>query len=111
MKAITLKRLQAILNKRFNGILTKGCHKENGKACALELLSVVKKIPWTDQPDDLDLWDLRALNDMQVAGTMRTEYMLPLLAKYAGSMKWLVKKKKECSGTSIPDCHYSDAMI
>ena len=91
---ITVEQLQSLLDQRFHGRLTAGSHQENGECCALELLSVAQKIPWTDSPQQLRCWDLRPLNDIAVADTIRTAHMIPVLAAYANSLDWPAKRQK-----------------
>lgn len=90
---ITLGKLRAMLDKRFGGVLKSGCHREDGEACALECLSAVLGVSWTDNPKDVATWDLRPLNDIAVSDDVRTKYLLPVLAAYAGSAEWTKAKQ------------------
>lgn len=58
--------LQSILDSRFGGVLKLGKHREDGEACALELLSAVRADDWTDNPEVVRCFDLRPLNDIPV---------------------------------------------
>ena len=86
----TLEEFQQILDTRFGGALRTGSHTPDEDACALELLSVVQGQPWTDDPTNLECWDLRPLNDIPVDPQLRTEELLPLLVAYQKSRRWLL---------------------
>ena len=91
------KRLRATLEK-FGGVLKYGKHgAESGECCALELLAEDMGLGHTDSPRDTHTWDLRSLNDMNVPDDVRTEHLIPVLAAYAGSMDWDVKRQMEVS--------------
>ena len=92
--ATTLQKLRTLLRKRFGGVLESGGHEENGKACALELMSVYRGIPWTDKPQSVRSFDLRPLNDIAVSNEARTKHLLPVIAAYEGSLDWPVERLK-----------------
>ncbi len=91
--SITTEQLETTLKARFSGLLRKGSHSEDGEACALELLSVVRGIRWTDNPLSVKCWDLRALNDIDVSDEVRTEHIMPVLAAYANCMDWPIERQ------------------
>ena len=90
---ITEHQLRDLLDQRFHGVLLTGKHQENSQACAMELLSVAKGIPWTDNPEAVRSFDLRSINDVRVDGVVRAQHLLPLLAAYADSMDWPVEQQ------------------
>ena len=94
---VTEASIRAVLDSKFGGVLTAGKHSRNGRACALEALSVVQGVDWTDSPVLLRIFDLRTLNDMSVSDALRTKMLLPLLAAYAGSMDWPIARQRAVS--------------
>ena len=96
MELTMLTMLQAVLDARFHGVLTQGQHPdpEDSHACALELLSVVQGKPWTDDPETVRTFDVRALNDLEVPDAVRTTHFLPVLAAYAGSLDWPLERQQ-----------------
>ena len=86
----TLQEFQQILDTKFGGVLHTGSHTPDGDACALELLSAVQRQPWTDDPANVNCFDLRPLNDIPVDPQLRTEGLLPLLVAYQDSRRWLL---------------------
>lgn len=92
--ALTVRRLRSVCRKRFGGVLTRGSHDPNGCACAHELESVCLGIPWTGDADETRSWDKTVLNDMDVPDELRTKWMIPVIAAYAGSMDWPIKRQK-----------------
>ena len=95
---ISFEKLNSLINDRFHGHLKAGKHESNGECCALELLSVARDLPWTDDPDTVRCWDLRSLNDIDVPDDVRREYLLPVIAAYDGSMDW--PKDRQCEVAS-----------
>jgi hypothetical protein len=95
MSAITVRKLRSVLKKRFGGVIKKGSHEENGQCCALELLSVCREIPWTDNPGKVGSWDLRDINDIPVLDDLRTKHLVPVIAAYADSMSWPKERQRE----------------
>ncbi|MEK9735751.1 MAG: hypothetical protein VW239_00345, partial [Candidatus Nanopelagicales bacterium] len=56
-----------------------GQHEENGQACLLEAVSVVRGVAWTDDPATLNFPDLRNLNDAyDKYDAQRTAALVPL---------------------------------
>jgi hypothetical protein len=92
---ITTRSLRSLLKRRFSGLLRSGSHSENGECCVLELASVAMGIPWTDSPEGTRTWDLRSLNDIAIPGDVRALHLVPVLAKYAGSMDWPKERQIE----------------
>lgn len=90
----TLTALRRLLKKRFKGVLTMGSHQENGECCALEAISVLRGLPWTDDPQRVRSFDLRPLNDMDVPDEVRTKHLLPVLAAYDGSLDWPTERQQ-----------------
>lgn len=96
-KGICEKRLRETLAK-FGGMLKSGKHNaDSGECCALELLAEDMGLGRTDSPAKTRTWDLRSLNDMNVPDDVRTEYLLPVLAAYAGSMDWPAERQRQVS--------------
>jgi hypothetical protein len=87
-KRVTFDDLQELVINRFGGMIDRGHHPENGKACALELRSVALGIPWTDNPELTRDWELRHINDMNVPGQVRAKHFLPVIAAYGGALDW-----------------------
>jgi|CXWL01.1.fsa_nt_gi hypothetical protein len=94
MSRVTIEQLQNVLNN-YGGQLAKGSHANTQNACcALELLSLVRGHEYTDNPQTLRIFDLRNLNDIDVSDELRTKYMLPVVAAYAGSLDWPIERQK-----------------
>ena len=93
MSDATLTALRRLVDERFGGVLKRGKHPKNGKCCALECLSVLRGIPWTDDPEELRTFDLRNLNDIYVSDYIRAEYLLPVMAAYNGSLDWPAERQ------------------
>lgn len=71
---------ELIVAERFGGLLSHGEHDPDGAACALEAASIARGRPWSDDPDDVELPDLRPLNDGPwTSDEARTEAMVPLV--------------------------------
>jgi len=78
-----------ILQERFNGVILKGKHLEDGECCILEYRSVKMGISWTDSPTLTRTFDIRALNDGPWSSDqLRTEWMLKLEEAVGGSLDW-----------------------
>ena len=81
-----------ILNSRFNGVIKSGKHDNystcdgSHECCILELYSIVLNKSWTDNPNILQIFDIRSINDIDVPDFLRTEWMLKLLCAYEGSL-------------------------
>jgi hypothetical protein len=89
METITLETLEDLLVTRFAGVLRSGYHAPaSGECCALELLSAAQGREWTDDPEVVRTFDLRLINDIPVTNEVRTQYLLPVLVAYAGSLDW-----------------------
>ena len=90
-----------ILAAKFNGVIKLGKHDNystrdgSHECCVLELYSIVLNKSWTDDPNILRIFDIRAINDINVPDSLRTEWMLKLLCAYEGSLDWPGKKQKE----------------
>lgn len=82
-------RYLEIVKSRFGGALCsgKGLARE-GRACVLQLESVARGLPWSDDPALVRCFDLRPLNDMDASGGLRARKMSALLARYSGSLDW-----------------------
>ena len=78
---------QEYVATRF-GVLTAGQHPANGEACVLESWNAYQGRAWSDDPDIARCWDLRALNDIDVAPAIRTTIMVQLMDAFAGSADW-----------------------
>jgi hypothetical protein len=75
-KHIYLKTLE----EKCGGVLLDGKHEEDGEACVLEVASVARGVPWTDDPERVGLPDLRALNDAGWSSdVVRTEHLAPVV--------------------------------
>ena len=74
------EELLRILRVRFAGIISSGVHAPDGLGCALEVWSQAEGKPWTDNPTELDVPDLRPLNDaIWSSDTLRTEWMVRVM--------------------------------
>jgi len=94
--AITVSALKEVLQEKFNGVLGYGWHPVDGQeCCALELLSLVEGLPMTDCPEVVRTFDLRPLNDTNVPDQIRTKGLLPVIARYAGSLDWPVFRQRQ----------------
>lgn len=74
-------------------LLSSGQHAPDGQGCALKYLSVARGIPWTDDPQQVRCFDFRAINDIQVSDEVRTQWMLPLIRLYDGSLDWPIARQ------------------
>lgn len=83
-----MQTIESLLETRFGGVIRCGSHKEDGECCILELAAAAQGLPWTDDPEKVRCWDIRAINDAYADGARRTKAMLRLYAAYAGSMDW-----------------------
>jgi len=89
------ERLQCVLDKQFGGVLRETVHAQgSGQANGMELLSVVRGLPWTASPDEVRCFDLGPLNKIQVTPETRTKFLMPVLAAYDGSLDWPIQKKQ-----------------
>lgn len=100
-KPVTLRRLRSILKTRFGGLIKAGKHTEDGECCVLELVSVAKGLPWTDDPQAVRSFDLRPLNDIPVSDELRAEWMPRLIVAYDGSLDWPDERRKEVAGKIV----------
>ena len=100
MADTTLTALRRLVKTRFKGVLKAGKHKEDGEACALECLSVLRGVPWTDDPGAVRSFDLRPLNDLPVSDEVRTKHLLPIIAAYDGSLDW-PKDRQQAVATAL----------
>jgi hypothetical protein len=91
--AITAEQIQAVIDSRFGGKLLAGSHEEDGKACILKCLSVVRGIPCTDEPSQVRSFDIRGINDIPVSIEVRTPWMVRLAVAYDGSLDWPKERK------------------
>jgi len=57
------ERFREVVNAYFGGRLSAGRHHPGEKACALEAVAVARGKAWTDDPGDVEMPDLRPLND------------------------------------------------
>ena len=85
---MTEARLRELLAERFGGLLRGGSHRPDGEVCAIELRAAALGLPWTDDPRRTRDFDYRAINDIVVPDALRTEWMLPVILAYAGSLDW-----------------------
>lgn len=93
-KTFDLRRFRRFLKRRFGGILKEGAHPPNGQACILEAHSQFLLKDWTDEPDRLNTWDLRELNDMSVSDELRTLWMPRVLAAYYNCRNWSIRDQR-----------------
>lgn len=90
-----MNNLSEYVNQRFGGLLKPGSHEPNGNACGLEALSQFKGIEWTDNPEKVQCFDIRAINDAPwSSNNQRTNSMLPLLEVIDESLNWSNYKKQ-----------------
>ena len=67
-----IQRWDELVSERFGGRLSRGQHApESGRASALEALSVLRGIEWTDDPARLQVSDVHWLNDTFADDTAR----------------------------------------
>jgi len=89
------ERLQCILDNQFGGLLRDSSNAEgSGRANAMELLSVFRSVPWTSSSDTVRCLDVGPLTKIQVSPATRTQYLLPVLAAYDGSLDWPIQRKQ-----------------
>ena len=75
---------RTILQTRFQNRLAKGAHQADGVGCALEFWSQVQGHTWTDDPEALQMPDLRSLNDAPWSSEeARAAALLPVLIAVA----------------------------
>ena len=86
--------LNEYIVEHFYGRLEAGKHQPDGKACILEAVSAWKNMSWTDNPEVLNTWDLRPLNDIAVPSDLRTHWMPQVYAAYADCRNWPVDRKQ-----------------
>jgi len=80
--------------ERFGGVLYRGAHLPNGKACLHEALNVYQGKDWSD--DTGGTLDLRQLNDGPWSSDeARTTHMLPLGAIVLAWPTWSPKRRRE----------------
>jgi hypothetical protein len=90
--------LETLLRERFGGIISHGKHPPDGAACALELVSQAKGLPWTDDPRTVGYPDLRSLNDAGwVSDAARTTALLPVLIALSGWPDWSKSRRITCA--------------
>src|SRR6266853_4591833 len=76
-RTMTVEELQRELDTRDDGILRHGSHEPGREFCALEFVSQVEGLPWTDSPSMVGMPDLRPLNDAHWSSNKaRTEALL-----------------------------------
>jgi hypothetical protein len=91
----TVESLQALLEKRFGGLLYAGRHASTeNAACILELGSKAIGAPWTDNPQMLNTWDMRLINDIAVSPKLRTPWMLRVYAAYQDCRSWPIERQQ-----------------
>ena len=88
---MTQETFRAFIDRRFTGVLLAGSHRADGEACVLEALSAYQGQTWSDDPTAVGCWDLRPLNDIDVAPEVRLEWMVRLAEAYAGAPSWPVE--------------------
>ena len=89
------------IETRFEGKLLSGSHNPDGKACILEAASQWEERKWTDSPRDLNTWDLRVLNDIDVDDTLRTEWMPKVYMAYRDCRSWPEERQVEVVGELV----------
>ena len=97
MQPFTIDELQEFLNTHDAGVLLSGGHSPYlGKYCALEAVGQLRGIPWTDNPLDVGIPDMRCINDAcWSSDAARTVAMLPMLAAVSRWATWTPEQKQQ----------------
>ena len=83
------------LRGQFDGVISSGSHKPDRLACALEIATVARGLPWSDSPVSAGLPDLRQINDSRWASdTARTQALLPVIIALWDWDKWTPQQKQ-----------------
>ncbi|MEM3169938.1 MAG: hypothetical protein QW838_04120 [Candidatus Nitrosotenuis sp.] len=90
---MTTQSFGEFVRERY-GVLSAGKHTDTDKACVLEAASAWRRVDWTDNPDMLDLPDLRPLNDAPWRDDeARTEAMIRLFESVRDWASWPGKRR------------------
>ena len=84
---MTVKELQAALDREDDGVLKCGSHNPGREFCALEFDAKVRGREWSDMP--ITLPDLRPLNDAKwLSDQARTQALLPVMSALWNWAEW-----------------------
>lgn len=91
------------ISRGHHGVIN-GNVEDDCPVCVIELASVLRGKPWTDDPSVAEFPDLRPINDNITSHTRRTQTMRQLLIIYWGwGWEWTNKQREACAARIMYD--------